>query len=205
MAITNHTSRCQRAAYRKRSGFTILEVMLAAFISTVLAATLMGLMISAAREQRLGLAQEQVFDYADRLQDRITNLLRGAGRQWGVALGDAAGAFYHVIIFRVPDANGNPRAASLSFDPSTHNLMYNPNALGGGVGVPILKSGDIAKLDDVRFSTGMAPGNVPDSSVVLVIVHISDHGLGRAGQINPNDHARWVSANRTFSVNLRRP
>lgn len=190
-----------RLCGKRGNGFTFIEVMIASSISVFIGITMIYLLVYVVREQRLGYVQYRVYEHANRLQDKITLLLQDASREAGVYYSEPDGAYYNRIVFR--DDTG-AKNEELIYNPNTYTLTYDPDRNTDGdeetLGFP---NDEIAKLTDVRFRSAMKVGGIPDSSVILVEIEVTDQGYGRyfRDQSNP---INWVTSTRSFAVNLRR-
>lgn len=206
MKIKDHTLSVTHFAWGRRQAFTMLEVLIASLIGSVLIAVLMTLTVDEAREQRIGMIQQLAFEEADHIEDRCINLIKAGSRQSGVVMGNPVGSSYRQLIFRVPDGGGGFVASSLTYDPDRKRLTYLPNTQTGAGAEELVKAGDqtFAKLDDVRFSTGLQNGNIPDSGIILVSFQVSDHGYARQTHARADNPASWITSTRSFAVNLRR-
>ncbi len=186
-----------------QSALTIIELLIVSALTGIVAVALMYLFVFIAREQRVGFVQQQVFEEADRLQDKITELLQGASRNAGIHLADLDGAFYHRIVFRTSVGSPNQE---LHFDTTAHTLTYDPDMSNSGDEVTLGISGGsstIVRLDNVRFRSVLKTGGIPDGSVILVIIDVSDHGYARQTYRDPSAQANWIMNTRSFAVNLR--
>ena len=192
----------RNGAARRRRAFTLLEVMFASSISTIVFGSLISLMIITARQQSQGMIELQVYKHADLIQDRIKLMLQGASREAGVFLTDKDGAFYHTLVFRegVGPSFSNQ---SLSFDPDDAELTYDPDLGGGGDELLVAGNEGPAFLDNVRFQMGLKTGGIPNGGVILVRIEVSDHGRARSTFRDAVDPANWITVQRSFCINLR--
>ena len=191
---------------KKIASFTITELLIASAISAIVAVALMSLLSIMAREYRLGIVRQRVFENADRVQDHITDLLQSASRGAGVLLSDPippSNVFYHRIIFRTGVMAANQE---LRYNPTKRVLTYDPNISVNGDETNIgFKSDLLAKINDVQFRAAMQTGGLPDSAIILVNVTVSDNGYAMTPyRKNPSDPVNWITNTRSFAVNLRR-
>jgi len=188
------------------ASFTLTEVLIASAIGAIVSAALMILLSIMAREYRLGIVRQRVFENADRVQDHITDLLQSASRGAGILLSDPippSYAFYHRIIFRTGVGAPNQQ---LQYNPVTKKLTYDPDISVNGDEITIgFKNDPIAKINDVQFRAAMQTGGLPDSAIILVNVTVSDNGYAMTPyRSNLSDPVNWITNTRSFAVNLRR-
>jgi len=188
----------------RRAGFTLVEVLFAAAIGVMVSAGLVSSLWITAREQRMGMTEQRVFQRADLLEDRISAMLRGASRSAGVFLTDPSGAFFHTIVFRIGSGPGFANQ-SLSFNPTTDRLTYDPDmSVSGDEQILAENTAPGLFIEDVLFQTGLQTGDIPDSAAILVRITVSDRGFGRGTYRYASDPVNWIQSTRTFAVNLRR-
>ena len=194
--------RMMRTKLRGRGGFTMIELMFAAVIGLGVMAAMMQLVLMVARDQRLGLVEQSVFTRADQVQDSITQLVTYSSANAGVFLATPDGAFFHRLVFRTAVGAAN---RELVFDPDDQTLTYDPNIAISNDHRVVARSEGLARLVSVRFRAATKIGGIPDSSVILVELEVSDEGLGRRSWRGDADEADWVTSTRSFSINLRGP
>jgi len=181
---------------------TFVEIIIAAFLTTLVALSVMSLLIITAREEKVGYVRQRVFENADRLQDRVTVLLQDASRNAGVYYADPVGSFYRRIVFR--SAIGAPNH-ELRFIPNTKTLIYDPNMAMTGDEIALgFPNDSIAQIVDVRFRSALQTGGITDSSLILVIIEVSDKGYAMKSYRDATDSVNWITSTRSFAVNLRR-
>ncbi len=185
-----------------RRGITLVETLIAVTISLPIVTALMYLMVATAREQKVGFVQQLVFDSADRIQDKITRLLQDASRASGVYFADADGEFYNRIAFR---QQVGPPTQELFFDSASGTLTYDPDVnVSNNEETIDVASSTLCELDNVAFRASIKVGGIPDSSIVLVRLRVSDHGRARSSWRDAGSQANWIVSTRMFAVNLRR-
>lgn len=196
---------------RSSSGFTFAETVVAIGISGIVFATIMVLFSALIREQRIGYMRQRVFEKADRIQDEITDLLQSASRGAGVFFTDANGSFYRTMIFRTATGSANQQ---LKYDPAKRTLTYDPNiSTSGGerlIGVlgtpkdPANPDDPTCSILDVSFRAGMQTGGIPDSSLILINVTVSDQGYATRHYKDASQLKNHIISTRSFAVNTRR-
>lgn len=196
---------------RLSKGFTFAEAVIAIGIGGIVFATIMVLFSALIREQRIGYMRQRVFEKADRIQDEITELLQGASRGAGVFFADASGSFYRTMIIRTATGGANQQ---LKYDPVKRSLTFDPNinTTGGErlIGVlgtpkdPANPDDPTCSIMDVSFRAAMQTGGIPDSSLILVNVTVSDQGYATRHYKDSSQLKNHIISTRSFAVNLRR-
>ncbi len=206
--------------YTRRRGFTLLEMLIAISVSSLVVPVVLFLMLQTARDQRQAFVEQRVFQHADRLQDRLQEIFRGshqsnnqifypgASRQAGILMTAADGMFFNIVRFYADDPTlATVPQQQVAYDGTTRELVYDPNlAVGGNEQIINLAEGPeaITSLDWVRFRVAQKDGGIPDSSLILVDFQVSDHGYAKRVTHDPNDPVNWIISHRTFAINLRR-
>ncbi|MGC8741810.1 MAG: hypothetical protein ACP5UB_10180 [Candidatus Sumerlaeaceae bacterium] len=202
----------KRYSFRRRRALTIVEVLIASSIALFISLAVVYLLWSAARQQRVAFVEAQVARRADRIQDKIIEILRRASRNQVVpfSVGDAvpgqpAGkeVFFYRIIFRSGDNMPNQE---LRFYPATRAIVYDPNIAVANNEVRLdqaFANSSLTRVEYVWFAQGVLPTGAPDNSLILVQLEVNDQGLARRSWRESTNRANWVIATRTFAVNLR--
>jgi prepilin-type N-terminal cleavage/methylation domain-containing protein len=200
------------ASLSQRKGMTLVEVIIASAIAVFVTAGVVFLLFTFARQQRLAFIEAQVARRADRIQDRIMDILRSASRNQVVPFsvndavpGQPSGkeVFFYRIIFRSGENSPNQE---LRFDPTTHAIIYDPDRSVANNEVRLdgaLSGTSLSRVEYVWFAQGILPTGAPDNSLILVQLEVNDQGLARRSWRDPTKRANWVIATRTFAVNLR--
>lgn len=190
-----------------RGGFTLLEVLFVISISVLVTAAVVGMMVATARRQREGMFFQQVYDRADRVEDKTTLLLQGGSKEAGIFLNDLNQGFYREIVYR--EGTGPTFAnKSLRFDPQAQQLIFDPDMSIDDNEQIIVQSRGYVFLESVDFQSGQKVGGIPDSGVILVRTVVSDRGSARRAFRHRHryqgDRKHHITSSRTFAVNLRR-
>ena len=200
------------ASLSQRKGMTLVEVIIASAIIVFVTAGVVFLLFTFARQQRLAFIEAQVARRADRIQDRIMDILRRASRNQVVPFsvsdavpGQPSGkeVFFYRIIFRSGENSPNQE---LRFDPTTRAIIYDPDRSIANNEVRLdgaLSGTSLSRVEYVWFAQGILPTGAPDNSLILVQLEVNDQGLARRSWRDPTKRANWVIATRTFAVNLR--
>lgn len=204
----------------RRSGMTIVEMMVAVLLGSILPALLFSLMLMLGRMQRVSYYETRVFQQADILEDEITRILQNAHTSsiW-LNPADADGAYFKSINFSKgigvnPINNQMWPNERLTYNATTKVLTYDP---------------DVTATSNERV-LGMAPKSAPSSwltldrvwfynakpnstdtsvkSVILVTIQVTDNGKGRQTFRNVatggSANANRITCNRTFAVVTRK-
>ena len=184
----------------RRRGFSLVEVMVAFGVGLPVAGAVGLLLVQAASEQRLGLANATVEESAYILQSRITTCLRSMSRNGGCSItpdGQTIDVFH-------ADTNGTLTRARITFNPSSgQEVIYTPNmASSGNYQVWVATNNSTMALRQLTFSgswnlSGSTNNNSINNSLVNVSFVMDDNGYSRN---NPNHLA---SIDRSFSVQMR--
>ncbi|MCX7625431.1 MAG: prepilin-type N-terminal cleavage/methylation domain-containing protein [Candidatus Sumerlaeaceae bacterium] len=195
-----------------RRGLTLVEVVIASAIAVFVSAGIVFLLFTVARQQRVAFIEAQVARRADRIQDKIMEILRRASRNQVVPFsvsdavpGQPSGkeVFFYRIIFRSGDNQPNQQ---LRFDPSNRSITYDPDLSVANDEVRLdqaFANSPLTRVEYVWFAQGVLPTGSPDNSLILVQLEVNDQGLARRSWRNPANRANWIIATRTFAVNLR--
>jgi len=119
-------------ALRKRSGgFTIAEVVVASFISTLLVTSAMVLLVGMGKEQRIGLSRSQVNAVATNTIDQIAGIIRGASRAATVTLADlkpGSTTQFYTLRFERPKGT----LQEIRFDAANKRVIHDPDRSASG-------------------------------------------------------------------------
>ena len=204
-----------RARTALRRGVTLIELFFALAILSFVAAMIAQLLIVTGREQRAGYVEQQVFNYADRLQDRITMWLQDAATG-EVMMTDPNGAWFETVVFRREFTAPLQR---IHYDPGTFQLEYDPDLSIAGneeiIGPPQVVDNPNwqIQLQNVLFfnATPTLPPDDSVNTVVLVQFQVTDNGWGReiwwSGQDSQGRQAKQgvpFTTQRSFAVGTRR-
>jgi type II secretory pathway pseudopilin PulG len=195
-----------------RRAFTLIEFIIAAGIAVLIGATVMWLLVAAARLQREIYVETKVNERADRIQEEVMRILRRASRQNVVQFSSsdavpgqgANPVFYYRLIFR---QNDNAPNEELRYFPDTRRLRYDPNRAVANNEVAVegnLATSNLTRIEYFWLASGIQPTGAPDSSVILVQFEVSDAGRTKRSFRNTADRRNMILATRSFAVNLRR-
>ncbi len=202
----------RRYCTHRKHALTIVEVLIASTIAVFISVAIVYLLWSVARQQRVAFIEAQVARRADRIQDKIIDILRRASRNQVVPFsvsdavpGQPSGkeVFFYRIIFRSGDNMPNQE---LRFNPTNRSIVYDPNINVANNEQRLdqaFANSNLTRLEYVWFAQGVLPTGAPDNSLILVQLEVNDQGLARRSWRNPSKRSNWVIATRTFAVNLR--
>lgn len=175
-----------------RRGFSLVEVMVAFGVGLPVAGAVGLLLVQAASEQRLGLANATVEESAYVLQSRITTCLRSMSRGQGCSISPDGQT---IDVFHA-NTNGAPIRARIRFDSNSGQVTYTPNTAVSGNQV-WMTSGSTMELIQLNFVTYQNFDTSVNYTLVIVHFEMDDNGYSRN---NPNHLA---SIDRKFSVQMR--
>lgn len=194
-------------------GFTMLELIIASTLATLIAGSMIWLLISIVREQQVTMVEGRVYRRADMVQDRVTNLLRENASASNVLNFSSTHAvpgqtgqniFFYRLYFR---EGQNMPNQSIYFDTNNNELMYDPDISSNGDEERVdlgFRNTSSATLDHVWFSHGMRPGGIGDNSIIMVNLEVTDNGYGKKSFRDETDELNHISCSRSFAVNIRK-
>lgn len=185
-----------------RSGFTLVELLVASGVGALVTGASLLLLLESARESRRGFADATLESAVNGVQTRIVGCLRPMSADEGVIFADPMNnsdgvllGFRRVIMARGP-APDFPRE-ELRFDTSTGQAIYDPNRSLNGNEVVIGDSTPRAVIRRVCFWPSLKKDGTPDNSLINVAIVADDNGT--SGRPLPNPANVW----RTFTVRMR--
>jgi hypothetical protein len=193
------------AAPLYRRAFTLVELLVAATVGVGLAGTVVLLLLQSATEQRNGFADTTVEEAAYVLQANITACLRSMSANQGLTP-NYSSALYNTngillgyqSVFVFSPTNGGYTTASISFNPSTGQVIYTPDITNPSVQTQWITNNASAAVTQLSFTTSLNMDGSLDASLVNVILQMNDNGFS---QQNPANNP--ASIYRNFSVQMR--
>jgi Tfp pilus assembly protein PilV len=165
-----------RPASTTGAGFTLVEVLIAGFITCILMGGVMALLIQSLKEQRLSLACATVESKSAVLQAAICSCLRSNNSMktdgWS-EVDDVNGntlGFQGVTLFATSAGNAS---AEIYFDP-THGAVIYTNIASGGSSLWWTNSAT-ATLSQLLFVPESKPNTAPNYTLVNVRMEINDN------------------------------
>jgi prepilin-type N-terminal cleavage/methylation domain-containing protein len=199
------TARTNIAAPISRRAFTLVELMVAMAVGLGLAGTVVLLLLQSATEQRNGFADTTVEEQAYILQSDITGCLRsmsatmGLTPNWPSALYNTNGILLgYQSVFVFYPTNGGYLTASITYKPSTGQVIYTPNIATPSIQTQWMTNNASAVITELCFSTSWNLDGSQNGSLVNVLLQMNDHGFS---QQNPANNP--ASIYRNFSVQMR--
>lgn len=188
-----------------RTGFTLVEVLIASSLGVLVSGAVMVLFLETARENYRALADQGVEHAASLLQDRILAHLRSMSAR--------AGLVYRAPVIQEEVAVGYRRVTAsrgmppdfpreeLQFDSVGGRMLYFKDASNtNSENATVLLQSKVGsyRLREACFFPSLKIDGTPDNSLVNVILVLDDDGSSRSRPTgNP------ISVERTFSVRLR--
>jgi prepilin-type N-terminal cleavage/methylation domain-containing protein len=187
---------------RRSRGFTLVEVMVASGLASLVTGAGLLLLLESARESRRGFADATLESKVNEVQTRIIGCLRPMSADEGVIfadpLTDQEGAllgFRRIIVARGP-APDHPRE-ELRFESAGGRAVHDPNRAVAGNEVTLGQSTAGAVVRRVSFWPSLKKDGTPDNSLINVSITADDNGS--SGRPLPNAANVW----RTFTVRMR--
>jgi hypothetical protein len=188
-----------------RRAFTLIELVFASSVGTLLAGAVVLLLCQTATEQRYGLADMSVEEKAYILQANLTTCLRcmsanqGMTPNYSTALHDTNGNLlgYQSISVFYP-SNGNYITGSISYDPNSGQVIYTTNVLTPSVQTVWMSNNTAAVLSELYFSSSFNLDGSQNNSLVNVFFQMNDNGFSQQSPYN-----NPASIYRNFSVQMR--
>ena len=198
-----NTSIYQRRSSALGRGFTLIELMVAVSVGTMVIAGPMLLLLESAREQRRGLADATVEQAAGKLQSQLVGYLRPMSANESVIFSapatNSAGAIigFTSIIMAAGPAPDYPRQ-QITFDAADGKVMYYLDRSLPNTAILIVQNQSNMVVRQVCFSPSLKMDGTPDNALINVLIQLDDNGSsGRT--VTPNPASIW----RTFSVRMR--
>lgn len=185
--------------FGNRLGMTLAEVVVASAIGMMIAGSMGAVMMQVAREHRRGLIEYGVLKEADRLQDQLTQILRGMSVNQGVIYaGEIAEGvpLYH----RVLVSTDSGVRQELTFDADLREIVHDSDVNQGEGLLTLIESSEMIQVEECYFYSPCYPGGIPDSSAINVYFEISDNYSAGYRQEGQPAKVRFV---RTFTVKLK--
>lgn len=188
---------------RRRSGATLVEVLIASTISVGVLGTLMSVFGLAAQEQRRQFVDSILQQEAANLQDQLTRLVRSMRQSESVAFGnpviESGATVYHTVVMARGPAPTYPRE-SLTYT-TNYALIYDPNRNTTGGEQTLFTNKTGAVLRKLYFFPSLKPGGIPDSTVLNIWLEMDDDGLAR--RRGPGGGMTNWTVSRSFTVTMR--
>jgi len=188
-----------------RRGFTLVELLIAITVGIGLSGTVVLLLVQSATEQRNGLADMTVEEAAYTLEGNITACLRsmsanqGLTPNYGSGLLDTNGNLLgYQSVFLFYPSNGTYITASISYDPSSGQVLYTSNTSASSTETLWMTNSPTVALTKLYFSTSFNLDGSQNNSLVNVVFQMNDNGFSQQSPIN-----NPASIMRNFSVQMR--
>jgi prepilin-type N-terminal cleavage/methylation domain-containing protein len=186
-------------------GFTLVELLVAITVGVGLSGAVVMLLVRCATEQRNGLADTTVEAAAYALEANITGCLRSMSANQGLtpnyasAISDTNGnllGYQSVFVFY--PSNGTYTTASISYDPSSGQVLYTSNTLTPSTQTLWMTNSAAVALTEFYFSTSLNLDGSQNNSLVNVVFQMNDNGFSQQSPVN-----NPASIMRNFSVQMR--
>jgi prepilin-type N-terminal cleavage/methylation domain-containing protein len=198
-ASTNIAARVSRRAY------TLVELLVASTVGSMLAGTVLLLLCQTSTEQRSGFADMTVEEKAYILQANIVTCLRSMSANQGLtpnyssALNDSHGNLLgYQSAFVFSPSNGVYTTASITYNSTSGEVVYTPNISIPSTTVLWMSNCSTAVLTEFCMSTSFNLDGSQNGSLVNVLFQMNDNGYSQQGATN-----NPTSIYRNFSVQMR--
>lgn len=195
---------CRRWAAPGRLGFTVIEMLIGSTAGLFVTGIALVLLVESAKEERRGLADATVEQYASSLEGKIVQILRTMSASQGVAFSsparDSSGRLlgYQSVIMGHGPAPDFPRE-EVRFDPATGSVVYDPDRAVADNELTLASRNNWALVRQVLFTPSLKPDGTVDNALVNVVLHVDDGGASHRAENTPNPASIW----RTVSVRMR--
>jgi hypothetical protein len=185
--------------------FTLAELMVATGVGLALSGMVVLLLVQTATEQRSGFADTSVEEKAYLLEANITACLRCMSANQGLTPNYSSGLVApngillgYESVFMFYPTNGAYNTASISYNPSSGQVIYTPNILIPSTQTLWMSNSSTAILTEFYFTTSFNLDGSQNNSLVNVVFQMNDNGFS---QQNPTNNP--ASIFRNFSVLMR--
>jgi prepilin-type N-terminal cleavage/methylation domain-containing protein len=200
------TAPTNMAARISRRAFTLVEVLVATAVGSVLAGTMLLLLCQTATEQRCGFADMTVEEQAYKLQANLTTCLRSMSANQGMTLNPSSGLYnssgnllgYQSIFVFYPISNGLYITGSIGYNSSSGKVTYTSNILAPSIQTVWMSNSPTAVLTEFCFNPSYNLDGSQNNSLVNVIFQMNDNGFSQQNPVN-----NPASLYRNFSVQMR--
>jgi prepilin-type N-terminal cleavage/methylation domain-containing protein len=197
-ASTNIAARISRRAY------TLVELLVATAVGSVLAGVVLLLLCQTATEQRCGFADMTVEEQAYKLQANLTSCLRSMSANQGMNL--SSGLYnsnglllgYQTIFVFYPVTNGTYITGSIGYNAASGEVIYTSNILAPSIQTVWMSNSPTAVLTEFCFNPSYNLDGSQNNSLVNVLFQMNDNGFSQQNPVN-----NPASIYRNFSVQMR--
>jgi prepilin-type N-terminal cleavage/methylation domain-containing protein len=198
-ASTSIASRISRRAY------TLVELLVATAVGSVLAGTVLLLLCQTSTEQRNGFADMTVEERAYTLQANITTCLRSMSANEGLTPDYSSGLYdgsgnllgYQSAFIFYP-SNGTYITGNVNYNSATGKVIYTTNISIPASQMLWMSNSSTAVLTEFCLSTSFNLDGSQNGSLVNVFFKMNDNGFSQQGATN-----NPTSIYRNFSVQMR--
>ena len=189
-----------------RRAFTLVELLVAAALGSVLAGTVLLLLCQTATEQRCGFADMTVEEQAYTLQANITSCLRSMSANQGMTPNYSSGLYngsgnllgYTSVFLFYPATNGTYITGNISYNSVSGTVTYTSNVLAPSIQTVWMSNNAAATLTELCFSSSFNLDGSQNNSLVNVLFQMNDNGFSQQNPVN-----NPASIYRNFSVQMR--
>jgi prepilin-type N-terminal cleavage/methylation domain-containing protein len=198
------TSSTNIATRISRRAFTLVELLVATALGSVLGGAVLLLLCQTATEQRYGLADMTVEEKAYILQANITACLRSMSANQGMTPDYSSGLYdangnllgYQSVFIFYP-TNGTYITGNISYNSSSGQVAFTTNILDSLARMVWMSNSATAALTKFCLSSSFNLDGSKNNSLVNVLFQMNDNGFSQQNPVNP------TSIYRNFSVQMR--
>lgn len=183
--------------------FTLVEMVFAASLGTLVMGGLLVLIVEVNKEQRRGMTDCTLEIQAGLAQDKLTRIIHSMSAGESVILSDpiATGStFFRRVILAEGQAPTYPRE-ELIYSTNAFTLTHDQNRSTTGDEVTLVRSNAMYLLRNCYFYISMKVDGSPDNSAVNVYLEFDDNYF--AGRKNTSRQPIKTKVTRTFTVKMR--
>jgi hypothetical protein len=183
---------------------TLVEVLLAAAISSGVIGGLMYVLVMVAREQKWEVADIVLQQEAGQVQDQLMRMVRSMSQSESVIFADPiikSGVTVHQSVVLARGKAPEYKREKIAFNSSNHTLDYVPDISVTGNTQVLYTNHCGAVLRNLCFYPSLKPGLIPDSSTLNIWLEMDDAGLGQRRKSDGTMVTSTVI--RSFTVKMR--
>jgi prepilin-type N-terminal cleavage/methylation domain-containing protein len=193
------------AARISRRAYTLVELLIATAVGSVIGGTVLLLLCQTATEQRKGLADMTVEEQAYKLEANITACLRSMSANQGMFPDNSSEIYdnngnplgYQSVDVFYPN-NGAYIAGNISYNSATGQVTYTTNIANASAPIVWMSNSATAALTGFCLSYSWNLDGSKNSSLVNVFFQMNDNGFSQQSRNN-----NLASIYRNFSVQMR--
>jgi prepilin-type N-terminal cleavage/methylation domain-containing protein len=185
--------------------YTLVELLVATAVGSIVAGTVLLLLCQTSMEQRSGFADMTVEEKAYLLQANIVSCLRSMSANQGLTPNYTSGllnsggnllGYQSALVFS--PSNGAYTTASITYTAASGQVIFTPDVTAPSTQTVWMSNSLTAVLTEFCMSTSFNLDGSQNSSLVNVLFQMNDNGFSQQGATN-----NPTSIYRNFSVQMR--